>query len=64
MPTERCKHGHDHRQQSVAIPNEPGRKYHCPAELKAEKHLEGNWEEGTLARAEELGIQPCKLCFG
>jgi hypothetical protein len=64
MPTEFCKHRHDHSKEPVAVPSEPGRKYHCPSELSANKHLEGNWKEHTLAQAQEKGIQPCQLCFG
>ena len=64
MPTEICKNGHDHSRQHVAIPLQGGRKYHCPVELSATKHLVGNWKEGSLAEAREAGVPACERCFG
>ena len=64
MPTEICKNGHDHSRQHVAIPLKSGRKYHCPAELSAKKHLMSHWQEGSLAEAREAGVPACELCFG
>jgi hypothetical protein len=71
-----CKYSHDHETAYVAIPTNPGRKFHCPDKVSPSKHrtgwvrtrhsgnhLEGGWRLGTLNDALKLDIPACQLCF-